>query len=219
MFASLLPPHVKVVTSEAWMWNTPVSPEEEATISRAVDKRRREFRAGRHAARVALEALDIRDFRLLPGKGREPVWPAGIVGAITHTGNYCAAAVASTEYSRGIGIDAEQNDPLKDELKPMICTPGELDWVAAQEAAGNGWVSKLIFSAKESIHKIYYPLNYYTLDFLDAELRIDIHQRSFHARIIKPYANAAVPLFELDGRFAVDSQHVYSAIHLPQGPR
>ncbi len=217
MFKTLLPPQVKVVTSEPWMWNTPVSPEEEAIIVRAVEKRRREFRAGRHAAKAALEAFGVTQFRLLPGKGREPVWPQNIVGAITHTGQYCAVAVASTTDCVSLGIDAEQNDPLKDELKPMICTKRELDWVTEYESKGFHWVSKLIFSAKESIHKVYYPLNYYTLDFLDAELNIDIDQRTFQARIIKPYDNAKTPIFELTGNFAVDPQHVYSAIYLQQG--
>lgn len=219
MFDTLLPPPVNVVTSESWMWNTPVSPEEEAVITRAVDKRRREFRAGRHAAKRALEHFGISQYRLLPGKGREPIWPDNIVGAITHTGHYCAVAVASTSDCLSLGIDAEQNDPLKDELKPMICTAAELEWVAQQEAKGLHWVSKLIFSAKESIHKVYYPLNHYTLDFLDAELSIDIEHRSFQARIIKPYCNAQTPIFELTGNFAVDSQHVYSAIYLQQGSR
>lgn len=219
MFETLLPPQVKVVIAEPWMWGTPVSPEEEATISRAVDKRRREFRAGRHAARTALQALGISQYRLLPGKGREPLWPDSIVGAITHTGQFCSVAIARKEHCLGLGIDAEQNDALKDELKPMICTERELDWVARQERSGTTWASKLIFSAKESIHKVYYPLNHYTLDFLDAELNIDIESGTFQAHIIKPYKNAQTPIFELTGKFAVDPQHVYSAIYLSQGSR
>lgn len=217
MFASILPAYIRVVTAEEWMWNTPVAAEEEVVIQRAVEKRRREFRAGRHAAKRALSALEIHRFLLLPGKGREPLWPEGVVGALTHTGNYCAVAVASQKHCAGIGIDAEQCSPLKDELKPMICTPHELEWVAAQEAQGLHWVSKLLFSAKESIHKIYYPLNTYTLDFLDAELSVDIDQHTFSARIIKPYASARVAIVELTGKFAVDQQNVYTAIHLQQG--
>lgn len=217
MFSELLPEHVKVTIAEPWMWNTPVSAEEESVIARAVDKRRREFRASRHAARKALASLDVPDFRLLPGKGREPLWPAGITGAITHTGQFCAVAVASQQHTLGLGIDAEQNDPLKDELKSMICTPAESDWVTRQEQDGLSWVSKLIFSAKECIHKVYYPLNHYTLDFLDAELEVDLFHQRFRAHIIKPFKDARVPLFTLDGRFTVDDQHVYSAIHLPQG--
>lgn len=217
MFAELLPAHIKVVIADEWMWNTPVSAEEEAVIARAVDKRRREFRASRHAARKALALLDMPDFRLLPGKGREPLWPEGIAGAITHTGQFCAVAVARTENTLGLGIDAEQNDPLKDELKSMICTPSESAWVAQKERAGSPWVSKLIFSAKECIHKVYYPLNYHTLDFLDAELEVDLFHQTFRAQIIRPLKEARVPIFALEGRFIVDEKHVYSAIHLPQG--
>lgn len=219
MFETLLPASVKVVVAEPWMWSTPVHAEEEATISRAVEKRRREFRAGRHAAHAALRHFDIADYRLLPGIGRAPTWPADMVGAVTHTGEFCAVALAPKSQCLGLGIDAEQNDPLKDDLKPMICTSTEQEWVAAREADGYSWISKLVFSAKESIHKVYYPLNQYTLDFLDAELIIDIHQKCFQARVIKPYEKAPTPIFELEGKFAVDDKHVYSAIYLPQGTR
>ncbi len=217
MFSTLLPAHVQVTVAEDWMWNTPVSTEEEAVITRAVDKRRREFRAGRHAARKALAALDIVDYRLLPGKGREPRWPDGVVGAITHTGRYCAVAVTDSGSAIGLGIDAEQNDALKDELRSMICTPVESEWVSRLEQAGATWASKLVFSAKECIHKVYYPLNHYTLDFLDAELDIDTHQQCFRAKIIKPYKEARVPVYTMEGRYAVDDHHVYAAIYLPKG--
>lgn len=217
MFDTLLPEAVSVVQAKDWMWSTPASQEEEVHIQRAVEKRRREFRAGRHAAKAALAALNIHRYDLLPGKGREPLWPAGIVGAITHTGNLCVAAVARSSDAMAVGIDAEQNDPLKNELKSMICTARELEWVDEQERRGNTWASKLIFSAKESIHKIYYPLNFYTLDFLDAELTLDLDQHSFRGRILKPNARPHVSILDVQGRFCVDAQHVYTAIFLEQG--
>ncbi|CBL47051.1 phosphopantetheinyl transferase [gamma proteobacterium HdN1] len=218
MFETLLPACAKVVVAKDWMWNTPVFQEEEAFIERAVEKRRREFRASRHSAHEALSVFEHNDFRLLPGGGRAPQWPAGIVGAVTHTGQFCAVAIAAAQECRGLGIDAEQNSPLSDELKQMICTPSEQAWVTEQEAAGKLWVSKLIFSAKESVHKVYYPLNQYTLDFLDAELVIDLAACSFHARILKPVVNASVPIHSLKGRFFVDDQLVYSAIFYANEP-
>ena len=57
-------------------------PEEEAVISRAVGKRRREFRTVRHCARRALTELGLPPAAVLPGERREPVWPPGVVGSL-----------------------------------------------------------------------------------------------------------------------------------------
>jgi 4'-phosphopantetheinyl transferase EntD len=57
-------------------------PEKEAVISRAVGKRRREFRTVRHCARRALTELGLPPAAVLPGERREPVWPPGVVGSL-----------------------------------------------------------------------------------------------------------------------------------------
>src|SRR5277367_2552834 len=65
-------------------------------LDRAVRARRTEFLAGRACARSALRKLaDGRADDAIPiGPDRAPVWPAGIVGAITHAHGFAAAAVA-----------------------------------------------------------------------------------------------------------------------------
>jgi hypothetical protein len=65
-------------------------PEKEAVISRAVDKRRREFQTVRHCARRALRELGVPPAAVLPGERREPVWPPGVVGSLTHCTGYRA---------------------------------------------------------------------------------------------------------------------------------
>ena len=67
-------------------WGDPLEPskalfpEEEALIARAIPKRRREFEKGRECARAALARLGLLDVVLLAGSGREPLWPAEVVG-------------------------------------------------------------------------------------------------------------------------------------------
>ena len=58
-------------------------PEEEAVISRAVEKRRREFRTVWLCARRALRELNLAPVAVLPGEHREPLWPPGVVGSMT----------------------------------------------------------------------------------------------------------------------------------------
>src|SRR5690242_4153856 len=72
-------------------------PAEAAQIQGAVEARRREFATGRHCARQALAALGVPATPLLSGGHREPLWPAGVVGSITHCTGYRAAAVAPDE--------------------------------------------------------------------------------------------------------------------------
>ena len=84
MIASLLPDTVVTVEARDGDWTAPLLPEEEPLVARAVDKRRREFAAGRACARRALEQLGLPASPILAGPRREPLWPPGVVGALTH---------------------------------------------------------------------------------------------------------------------------------------
>src|ERR1035441_2071056 len=82
----------------------PLSSEEEAAVSGAVARRREEFARGRECAHLAMRQLGVRDVALVPGPGRAPVWPDGI---ITYCEGYSAAAVTTTHRFVGLGIDTE----------------------------------------------------------------------------------------------------------------
>jgi 4'-phosphopantetheinyl transferase EntD len=69
-------------------------PKEQAVITWAVEKRRREFRTVRLCARRALRELNLAPVAVLSGEHREPLWPPGVVGSMTHCTGYRAAAVA-----------------------------------------------------------------------------------------------------------------------------
>src|SRR5271166_3899694 len=106
-------------------------PEEAACLGRAVAKRRQEFAAGRQCARRALREFGVVDFPLGVGADREPLWPHGFVGSITHTAGICAAVVASQERYRALGVDAEIVGDVGAELWPSICVAAETDWLAS----------------------------------------------------------------------------------------
>jgi 4'-phosphopantetheinyl transferase EntD len=130
-------------------------PEERAAIEGAGERRRREFAAGRECARRALRRLGVEACALPVGGDGAPVWPPGIVGSITHKGSYRAAAVARVDdVLRGIGIDAEVDDPLPTGVLETIATPVEVAQVEALlgERPGARW-DRLLFSAKEAAVK------------------------------------------------------------------
>jgi 4'-phosphopantetheinyl transferase EntD len=169
--SGLLPPDVVLI--EGTGHDRPeVMPEERAHVSGAVPKRRTEFEQGRTCARRALRRLGIEGWPLLPGPKREPRWPPGVVGAITHTDGYVAAAVVRRPAGWGLGIDAEQRVPLSDGVGALVCTDDERRWCRERAGSGVPWEA-VVFSAKESIFKAWFPLTGRWLDYLDADIELD----------------------------------------------
>jgi 4'-phosphopantetheinyl transferase EntD len=147
-----------------------LDPREAQSISRAVAKRAHEFAAGRHCAHLALERLGVPPAPLCAAPDRRPLWPAGVVGSITHTHGFCAAAAARTDLLVALGIDTEIADAVSAELKPSICTPGELAWLDTLPLAEQGSAATLIFCAKEAFYKCQYPGTLEWLGFKDVEV-------------------------------------------------
>jgi 4'-phosphopantetheinyl transferase EntD len=122
-------------------------------LPNAVALRQREFAAGRHAARQAMELLG-RPAEAIPiGIDRAPVWPTGLNGSITHSATLCLAVV--TQAPQLIGIDLEPATPLNPDLWDTILLPEECATFA--RAPDAPLIAKLIFSAKEAAYKAQYP--------------------------------------------------------------
>lgn len=211
MIGQLLPSCAVTVEADEAAWTADLLPEEAAVVARAVEKRRREFAAGRSCARRALESLGWPAFPVRSGPNREPVWPPDVVGSITHSAGYCAAAVAPRSRLRALGIDAERNVPLEEGVVRLTCSPRELGRLPAR--AGVSWPA-LVFSAKESVYKVWYPLTRRWLGYLDAELTIEPDRGTFAARLLLREVPDGFPPEGLQGRFAVTDRHVFTAIAL-----
>jgi 4'-phosphopantetheinyl transferase EntD len=136
-----------------------IFPEEQEAIAKAVVKRRQEFITGRACARAALARLGLPPAPILRGERGEPQWPAGVVGSITHCAGYRACAVARTTDLAGLGIDAEPDAGLPAGLIESVAGHAEQAWVAGLAAAASAvcW-DRLLFSAKEAVGKLWYPL-------------------------------------------------------------
>jgi 4'-phosphopantetheinyl transferase EntD len=212
VIGGLLPDCAVVVEASDGDWTAPLLPEEEPIVARAVEKRRREFTAGRTCARRALERLGWPDFPIVTGPRREPLWPPGVIGSITHCPGYCAAVVARRSDLRSVGIDAELSAPLPEGVAAMVCTAGERRWT--ESLPGDHWTT-LVFSAKESIYKAWYPVTERWLDYLDAELTVDAGRGLLSARILVPVEPGLFPRAEMEGRFAVSDERVFTAITVP----
>jgi 4'-phosphopantetheinyl transferase EntD len=169
-------------------------PEEEAVIGRAVEKRRREFTTARACARAALARLGQPPVAILPGERGSPGWPPGIVGSITHCAGYRAAAVARATEVLAIGLDAEPDQPLPGGVLDAVSLAAERASLAdlARSAPGPNW-DRMLFCAKESVYKAWFPLTGRWLGFEQAHITLDPAARTFSARLL-------VPGPEVDGR-------------------
>lgn len=217
MIEKLLPHGVVAVETFEDVPGQPIFPGEESLVVNAVETRRREFITARHCAREALAKLGYAPVPIRAGRKREPLWPAGVVGSITHTTGFRAAAVASQSVLASIGIDTEQNDKLPDGVEESITVRGEREMLAALSRAfpATNW-GRLLFSAKESVYKAWYPLTGRRLGFEDARLVIE-PAGTFAAKLLVDGArtDGGLPLVELRGRFVVAHGLIATAVTVP----
>jgi 4'-phosphopantetheinyl transferase EntD len=97
-------------------------------IARSVVKRQAEFFYGRLAARLALAGQDMNHVNLPVGRSREPVWPAGWTGSISHTTGIAGAIVAPTGSSRCKGIGLDLDDRQLRQLSPSTSCSTWASW-------------------------------------------------------------------------------------------
>lgn len=187
MIEEILP--AKVASAEAFddLANVTLFAQEEAAVARAVERRRREFGTARLCARRALAELGLPAVPVLPGVRGAPRWPNGVVGSMTHCDGYRAAALAYATDLQTIGIDAEPHAALPDGVLDAIALPREQERLASLQATSPGmhW-DRLLFSAKESVYKAWFPLAARWLGFEDADVTIDPMHGGFTARLLVP---------------------------------
>jgi 4'-phosphopantetheinyl transferase EntD len=216
--AALLPDDVVSVVASPRHECMPLLDEEaDYVASRNMHPRREdEFRAGRACAHEAMAGFGFDRWPLLPAPTREPQWPQGIVGSITHCRGYCAAAVASESCCTGIGIDATAIESVGVVVAPIICSDEDLERLRRCAPAGRRLMLAMIFSAKESVFKAVFPSTRITFDFEHVAIRSD-PDGSFHARASNRLL--AQVIGDIDGRFEVRGSTLITAVvfHRPGG--
>ncbi len=187
MIDEILPPEIQWAETFTQELDLHLWPEEEAGLGQVASKRRREFTNGRACARIALRRLGLPAVAVPRGPNREPQWPAGIVGSIAHCEGYCAAATGYGSHFATIGIDAEINSALPEGVLDEISSVGEQRLIGRLASIDRGvaW-DRLLFSAKESVYKAWYPITHTWLDFEDAQIEIDPNAPNFVAILSRP---------------------------------
>lgn len=225
MIREVLPPDVHGAQCYGDVAPDGAHPDELAAVRTATAARRGEFHTVRVLARRALTRLapeaDRRyeEHSLLPDARGAPTWPLGVVGSMTHSQNYRAAVVADSGTCAAIGLDAESNQTLPPEVSDIVCRAEERSMirVLSRHEPSQPW-SCVIFSAKESIYKAWYPLTKAWLGFDEISVQIEHDSQTFRARLMVQASPDRVRMIEeLRGRWVVAGRYILTTAYLPAG--
>ena len=153
-------------------------------LHRAVEKRQAEYLAGRYCAKNALRAINADVPIISSGKHREPLWPVGVVGSISHSSDTAVACVSKSPRILGIGIDLEKtiDSETCNKIERMILTDRDRKNMSHLIMPKEKYFS-LVFSLKESFFKAAFNQVGEYFDF-DAISIIELNETEFFARFI-----------------------------------
>ena len=112
----------------------------------------------------------------------------GVVGSITHCAGYRAAVVGRARDLVTLGIDAEPDRRLSAGALHLVALPEEIDDLRELTRArpdGPAW-DRLLFCAKETVYKAWFPLTGQWLGFEQAAIVIDPGAGTFSAHFLVP---------------------------------
>lgn len=183
---------------------------ERTYLENVSQNRKREFIAGRFCAHEAMVLANVPQEHIQIGEKGEPIWPPNIVGSITHSHGYAAAAVARKSDVVSLGLDAEIDEPLSSKVLRRISNTQEQEWA---ENVGGTLVQhpgKVLFSAKEATYKAWYPITHEWLGFKEALINFDDQGNTFTVHIQK---NG--PIREMHGKYTIRKDVIVTAIEVP----
>lgn len=131
--------------------------------------RKQEFIAGRFCALSAAKNIGYELKHLPSAATREPLWPDGLKGSITHSRQLAIGCVSLSEELESIGIDAEERikPTLSKEVQKVISHEVEIKLLQLTEPDDG---LTILFSAKESLYKALFPLVRSYIDFKEVVL-------------------------------------------------
>ncbi len=133
----------------------PAGPREAEAARPMPPRRRREFLAGRLAARRAFRAVGA-ECGEIPRAGRAPVFPPGSRASISHSAGLAVAVVSGERRAGPVGCDLELR-PLPAAAARLVLDPTETAWTHAAGEAEAAARLLVLFSAKEAAWKAWQP--------------------------------------------------------------
>ena len=145
-------------------------PNEKLLTTNFSEKRIKDFSTGRFCARKAMEHIGHEPCEILMGTDKQPIWPNGLVGSISHTTALTGAIVGLSSQINAIGLDIENIGKITPDMWRLLYTENEQIFLNSLPLEGVAIYTTLFFSFKESFYKMQYPLTNTFLDFTDVEI-------------------------------------------------
>lgn len=167
-----------------------------------------------------MATLGVPPAPVMRGHRGMPLWPEGTVGSMTHCDGYRAAVLARASEVRAVGIDAEPNEPLPQGVWEVISVPSERTRTPRGENGSAIHWDRLLFSAKESVFKTWFPLTRIELDFQEADVSFRTNPGSGAEGTFTAELSLSAPGMptSYEGRWLIDNGFAVTAIVLPARP-
>jgi 4'-phosphopantetheinyl transferase EntD len=188
--------------------------DEEQLIGKSVRKRRNEFRAGRDVARQALAQVGCAPTAILARPQRDPIWPQGFLGSITHSERFALAIAAPSRLMQAVGVDLEDDPKLDRRLVSIVCRADERHQAPKLAQLGIDH-AKLCFVTKEAVFKAIFPQQRSALEFEQLRVSFDLPECSFSVSIRNADGDTWSHIAGI-GRFLCNPTLLVAAFVIPQ---
>ncbi|MEP2767405.1 MAG: 4'-phosphopantetheinyl transferase superfamily protein [Paracoccaceae bacterium] len=141
-------------------------------LKNAIAKRQSEYLAGRSLAQSGLGLMGCSQTNIPKGQGGAPQWPEGVSGSISHSKGTCICLLyPSSQALVGVDIETVGKDRAITAILRMVFTPLERRLADTQSMFDKATFATLLFSAKETLYKLLFPVVGEYFGFPSAEMR------------------------------------------------
>lgn len=153
-------------------------------LAGATDKRQAEYLAGRAMAQLGQAVLGHQPAQVARSENRVPIWPRGLTGSISHSSGRCVCLVLP-DCTLLVGVDTEAlaaSNQLR-AIDRIVATAQDRALIA--QAADKTGLATLLFSAKETLFKLLYPVVGRHFGFACAEICAMPDNGMLHLRLTR----------------------------------
>lgn len=186
------------------------------TMKNSVVKRQAEFLAGRVLAKELLLQNGSFKNNVEIGNAREPIWPKGFIGSISHSDDVALVIISEKSNCKLIGCDIEPLVPVDviEEIKLTVLLKEELHFLYADNACKQETFT-LIYSAKESLYKALYPSVGFFFDFQAAKVvKINSQEKTISLSLTTTLNDSYKEHSVFTLRFSRVEQHVITVLYM-----
>jgi len=116
-----------------------------------------------------LEQLGIKPTEILSDTGKQPLWPEGVIGSISHSSQLTGAIIRKSKDIVSVGPDIETIGGVELTMWDILFLESEQQFLNNLNEEDRKVYPTLLFSMKKSFYKFQFPLTKQFLEFCDVE--------------------------------------------------